>query len=301
MSSVSRAHRKLPSGVREKNGWYYYRTRIDGRQKELRLGRDLTAAKQMAKEYAARYSRVRAGLEHSDSASWMEALARPISVHVEEWHKSLVNRGSSERHASLCRDRVLRLLELAGVQRVSSLEAHSIEEALADLKRTGLRGRSGNETLSDRSVYHHGRAVKSFSRWLRKTKRCESDRLVDLTLPKVLTERKRQALQSHELEILIETTRTQPCRAGIGGEDRSVLYATAAGTGYRLGELQSLTPESFDLGAEPPMVVCQSAYTKNGREARQPIRPELADMLRLWLIGKAPGQPVFVLNRLQAA
>jgi integrase len=274
---------------------------VDGRQKELPLGPDLSVAKKLAKEHAARLVRIKSGFEHADSSSWMEAGSKPIRLHVEAWFQRLQTRGSSQTHARLCRDRVLRVLSLARIERISGLEVHTVEEALSDLRRSGIRGRSGNETLSDRSVYHHGRAVKSFSRWLRKTKRTQDDKLCDMSLPRVVVERKRKALSPDELAPLIETTKTQPPRAGISGEDRSVLYSVATGTGFRLGELESLVPESFDLGSNPPTITCQAAYTKNGKEAVQPIRQELANLLGAWLADKAPGSPVFVLNRLQAA
>ena len=67
----------------------------------------------------------------------------------------------------------------------------------------------------------------------------------------------------------------------------------AAGTGFRANELRSLTPESFDLDADPPTVTVQAAYSKRRRDDVQPIRPDLADALRPWLASKAPGQPVF--------
>jgi hypothetical protein len=36
------------------------------------------------------------------------------------------------------------------------------------------------------------------------------------------------------------------------GPDRSVLHVVACSTGFREGELATLTPESFDLDSEPP-------------------------------------------------
>jgi integrase len=85
------------------------------------------------------------------------------------------------------------------------------------------------------------------------------------------------------------------------GVDRSILYATALGTGFRAGELRSLTPESFDVDCNPPTVTCMASYTKNGREAVQPIRPELAELLRPWLLGKAPGERLFAFRQDAAA
>jgi integrase len=113
----------------------------------------------------------------------------------------------------------------------------------------------------------------------------------------VVVARKRKALATEQVAVLIETTRTEPRRADIEGPDRAILYAVATGTGFRLGELESLTPESFDLNSSPPTVSCESAYTKNGKAAVQPIRPELAAILRPWLAGKTSAEPVFVLHR----
>ncbi len=67
----------------------------------------------------------------------------------------------------------------------------------------------------------------------------------------------------------------------------------AAGTGFRANELRSLTPESFDLAADPPTVTVEAAYSKRRRDDIQPIRPDLAAALRSWIAGKAPGRPVF--------
>jgi integrase len=292
----------LPPNVRKRGKYYYFRCRVNGKQKEIPLGPDLSVARRLAKQHAGRMAGIRSGLEDPDAAAWAEAESKPITTHAAEWYKSLRNLGANELHARHCRDRVLRLLDLAGIRRISGLSLHAVEEAMADLRRSStFHGRSGNEGLSDRSIHHHGRAIKGFSRWLRKTKRCRDDKLIDLSVPKVVVERKRQALSPDEVAALVATTRTEPRRADIDGPDRAILYAVATGTGFRLGELESLTPESFDLDSSPPTISCKPSYTKNGKLAVQPIRPELAEMLRPWLAGKTPGEAVFRLHRLQAA
>jgi integrase len=292
----------LPANVRKRGKYYYFRCRVNGKQKEIPLGPDLSVARRLAKQHAGRMAGIKSGLEHEDAPAWAEAESKPIATHAAEWYKSLQNLGASELHARHCRDRVLRLLDLAGIRRISGLSLHAVEEAMADLRRSSsFHGRSGNEGLSDRSIHHHGRAIKGFSRWLRKTKRCRDDKLIDLTVPKVVVERKRRALSMDEATALVATTRTEPRRADIDGPDRAMLYAVATGTGFRLGELESLTPECFELDSSPPTVTCEPAYTKNGKLAVQPIRLELAERLRPWLAGKTPGKTVFRLHRLQAA
>jgi Phage integrase family len=54
-----------------------------------------------------------------------------------------------------------------------------------------------------------------------------------------------------------------------------------------------LTPECFDLDSDAPTVTGRSCYTKNGKEAVQPIAQSLADRLRPWLATKPPGRLVF--------
>jgi hypothetical protein len=47
------------------------------------------------------------------------------------------------------------------------------------------------------------------------------------------------------------------------------------------------------LQSKPPVVVCESAYTKNGKTAEQPIPDSLAVALRTCVAGRPPGCPVF--------
>ncbi len=103
----------------------------------------------------------------------------------------------------------------------------------------------------------------------------------------------RRVLTGAELRTLIESTRTAPPWRGLDGPDRVMLYAVAASTGLRRDELESLTPESFRLDGRPPTIVCAAAYTKNHREAEQPIPGSLAGILGPWLRSKAPDRPVF--------
>src|SRR5262249_46836912 len=134
-----------------------------------------------------------------------------------------------------------------------------------------------------------------------KTHRVRGDTLEDLHVPTINEKFTRSALTAEELASLIATTRGEVTRARMTGPDRSILYATAAGTGFRLGELMSLTPESFNLDGDPPTITCLGAYTKNGKKAEQPIRPELAEVLFTWLAGKPPGRHVFAPDRFRMA
>ena len=79
----------------------------------------------------------------------------------------------------------------------------------------------------------------------------------------------------------------------MNGPDRAMAYRMAAGTGFRASELRILTSANFDLDADPPTVTVGAAYSKRRRDDVQPIRPELAELLRSWLADKPAGKPVF--------
>jgi len=69
-------------------------------------------------------------------------------------------------------------------------------------------------------------------------------------------------------------------------------YRLAVRTGFRLSELRSLTPGSFDLDSDPPTITVSAAYSKHRRQDIQPIRRNLAELIRPWLEDKPYRQPV---------
>lgn len=82
-------------------------------------------------------------------------------------------------------------------------------------------------------------------------------------------------------------------RSSCTSADRTMLYAVAMGTGFRVGELASLTPASFDLAAVPSTVTVQASYSKRRRRDTQPLPTDVAAALRGYLVGKPAGQPVW--------
>jgi integrase len=133
-------------------------------------------------------------------------------------------------------------------------------------------------------------AIKQFCRWLVKDRRMGDNPLAHLSGGNVKLDRRhdRRALPLEELQRLLESAQTSPeSFRNLAGADRAMLYATAMGTGFRASELASLTPASFDL--DTCKVRVEAAYSKNRREAIQPIPADLADALRGYLAGKPAG------------
>ncbi len=80
-------------------------------------------------------------------------------------------------------------------------------------------------------------------------------------IPKVNAEvdvrHRRRPLSAEEFTRLIEAARAGGAFRGLAGPDRAVLYTVAGMTGLRAKELASLSPRSFALDADPPVVVVE--------------------------------------------
>ena len=96
----------------------------------------------------------------------------------------------------------------------------------------------------------------------------------------------------------LRAAQSGPTRMGLSGPDRVMMYLVAAGTGFRASEIASLTPESFNLNSDPATVTVLAAYSKHRRQDIQPIRRDLAERLRPWLLRRVLRAPVFDTPRL---
>jgi len=178
------------------------------------------------------------------------------------------------------------IIELCEANRISQLTLSTVQAALKRLR---------DDNLSLQTCNHYLRSIKQFTRWLWRDGRTREDALVHMSGFNVMLDRRhdRRALTDDEMARLIQAAEQGPVVHGMSGPDRAMLYRLALGTGFRAGELASLTPESFDLEADPPMVTILAAYSKRRRQDEQPIRRDLADALAPWLESRPPGQPVF--------
>jgi integrase len=159
-------------------------------------------------------------------------------------------------------------------------------EALQDCLCRGMGATTRNHYLT---------AVKGFTRWLARDNRIAADPLGHLSRQNAEADirRRRRALREEMFARFIEATAAGRPFRGLSGADRLALYTLAANTGFRAGELASLTPRSFDLDADPPTVTVQAAYSKHRREDVQPLRPDMARVMRQYLAGRPADRPLW--------
>ena len=284
---------------RKKGGCFYitYRTR-PGVRRTVKGCKDRAATAALARKLETDAMLRREGVIDVKADQYAKAEARPLVVrdgdgkvaddHLADHHAALLAKGVTRDYADLVRTRANKVLRLAKAERISQISPSAVQGAIAGL-------RTGDDNSSLQTCNHYLRAIKQFSRWLWRDGRAREDALAHLSGYNVQLDRRhdRRALTDEELACLIEAAEKGPPRLSMSGPERAVLYQLAVGTGFRANELRSLVPESFDLDAEPPTITVQAGYSKRRRRDVQPIRRDLADLLRPWLAGKKASRPVF--------
>jgi integrase len=138
--------------------------------------------------------------------------------------------------------------------------------------------------------------LKAFCNWLVKDGRTDANPVAHLDPGNADVDRRhdRRELDADELRRVLAAARDSGRTfRGLTGRDRFHLYATGCGTGFRAAALASLTPESFDLAGDTATVTLAARKNKSRKLKVQPLPPDVADLLREYLTGRAAGQPVW--------
>lgn len=272
-------------GVQQESRVYWTQFSLRGRLFRRSLGtRDKGVAEQLARRLLDREERRAAGL--LDPAE--EQQARPLSDHLTDFESTLRSRGASESHL---RDRMGCLREFVAATRAAWLkdvESARVARWLTDLKGSGLAARSVNRRLQ---------AVRQFARWCVGARRMAYDALVGLKPLNEAADRRhvRRALAPDELQRLLDAAERRPLEDATAyrkhrgvtpeqrvkllalGRVRRLVYALAAGTGLRRGELQRLTWGDLDL--EKRLIRIPAASSKSRKDQSLPLRSDLAEAL----------------------
>jgi len=285
-------HRSHGTGTLFKRGgrgswiaaWYGH----DGRRREASTRTtDKAAAERILSKRIADAALRRDGVIDARDDKYTDGERRPLADHVRDWLAALDAKRVTPKQVAVLKHRVDALLSAVKTDRISGLSASAVQTAIGELHTNGR---------SLRTCHHYLRAIKQFSRWLKRDGRMRDDPLAHLAGYNADTDVRyeRRALDADELTRLIDAAAHGPTWRGMTGGDRAMLYRVATGTGFRAAELRSLTPSSFQFDADSPCIVLRASHSKRRREDRQPIRPDLAETLRAWVESLPADVPVFV-------
>lgn len=267
--------------------WYYRYTDENGKEVERVGCSNKAETEKIAAKVKARVAQVKAGLIDTKSERHAAEARKPLSVHLADFRGYLLSKGGSPKHATNKANRAERLLlELAGCKSLGDITITSVQGAVSLLAGDGKSIQTQNHYLD---------AAKMFTSWLVRDGRISDNPIAYLSRRSPLSDlrRVRRSLSVEECERLVDAMATAQDILDVPATDRLALYLVAIGTGFRAAEIRSLTPERFQLEGPTPSITVKAGYTKNRKEAAQPINPNLAGGLRPWLATKAPGKPVF--------
>jgi len=250
---------------------------------------DKATARRWAAAWEAEALDTREGRIDPRAQAYRDAEANPLDGHTEAFKMMLAAKGDTAEHVAETVAHVRRIIGDIGAERLSDLSADAVRRAIAAIRDSGGRSlRTCNSIL---------RSVKTFAGWLEAEGHIRHNDLRHVAGYNADTDKRRvrRNLSNDELARIITAARAGPVAFKLSGEDRATAYMVAAGTGFRRGEVASLTPASFHVDDDAPYIEVTAGYSKRRRDDRQPIDPALAETLRRWLQGRRAGVRVFPL------
>ena len=220
--------------------WGQYKD-ANGRLRRHPLSVDKRAAQAMLNEIVRKVELEKAGLvDRTD-----DERKRPLKAHLDEYKSYLQNKGVTELQQKICTAQIRKIMEGCKWKLIQDITVASALAFLGDLRTKGRSAQTYN---------HYLKSLKSFTRWLVRDRRIHVDPVAYVTRLNVATDRRhdRRALSPDEFARLLEAARTGKSIEEISGPDRAMMYALAAWTGFRKGEIGSLTLRSLNLDSNPP-------------------------------------------------
>jgi integrase len=211
---------------------------------------------------------------------------RSIESHLVDHESKMRTASRTEKHIASTANFIRWIADHAGFKTAADISADGVNRYAGKLR---------DEGRAARTIQAHLNAIKAFTKWLTEHHKLPRDPLASVKKPNPKADRRRERriLLPEEWLRLETATGTGPERYGMTGDERLLLYRTAIQTGLRSNELRSLTRGRLYFDSDPPYVTCKAGSTKNRKDARQYIQPELAASLKAHIATKAPKAPVF--------
>ena len=223
------------------------------------------------------------------------AATKTLLSHLGDWRAYIIHQGNTVKQADQQYTRVKRAFTESKFEYWHQIHASKLLNtinAMRKLQRTGEGYKDTGKPISPRTKQHHLKACKQFASWMLKDGQASTNPLAYLTtdIP-VETQNPRRPLTQEEILTLLSYTENAKPIGDMTGRERALVYRLAMETGLRANELRSLNRSSFRK-AEMTVRV-EAKYTKNRKEAIQPVKPATMELVQQHIILKAPTAPAF--------
>lgn len=258
--------------------WYARYFDADGIQRRVALVADKKIAQKMLADLLEKTDR---GIT---SDPFAEAIKIPVEVHLDDFEQHLISKNNTTEHVTQTIRQIDRYLDKMRPRNIGQIDTASVEKFLT------AERKASNMSLG--TCNHYIRAIKSFCNWLVKSDRLVRHPLMSLSLYNAETDprHQRRPLDAVEFDYLLQAAWEGISVEGISGRDRHMFYVLAAWTGFRKGELGSITLRSFNLDGEYPTLTIRASYSKRKREDTQFLHPDVVTLFKSWVDEKNPAQ-----------
>lgn len=197
-----------------------------------------------------------------------EAAQVPLKTHLASYVRELISKGRDGRYASGVETVFENLMKECGWEHFKDVSPESF-----------LAWRQA-QTKAPKTLNEYLGAARAFLKWLVRFGYLSHNPLANVEPVRVQGRQKRtrRAYTPEEIQKLL----------GVAGE-RYPVYLMAVLTGIRRGELRKLRWMDLALDNPAPVVTIRASVSKNHREARLPLHPDLVEALKT--LRKAESKP----------
>ncbi len=269
----------------ESRKWYAQYNGIDGKVKRRPAFTDKSASFKLAEELEKRATMRRMGCAGSSETLFELSMADLI----ERFAKYLKSKNNTPDYCTMTEGRIRRLCDGAGIRVWGQITPSAVLDWLSAERE--------KETMGIQTSNYYLVAIKELCNWavnesiatenpLRSAKPMNAEGDV---------RRRRRAISADEFVLLVDAAREGKPIQGMNGPERALLYVVAAWTGFRRGELASLTVSQLQLDSDEPTITVSAAYSKRRRRDVIPLHPSVVELVRAWLVQnpKKPSDKVF--------
>lgn len=282
-------------GWLKRRGRIYYRFwRTDSgseRAQTLRT-RDKRVAARMFDELESKEAQRRSGLLDERLERYATAKNRKIGELFEEYLNAMRAKRRTQRHVEDHQCVLARAFDAGDIRELRDLNPASCDAAVNSPTFAKLSPRSRAKVVA---------YFRQFGRWLQRTRYTPDDPTLGVSSVRAepLESRRRRALDASECQALLDAARHGPIRCGLTGLDRSMLWELMLVTGFRVSEIETITPESFSLALVPARLTLPASATKNRKAVAQPLPTSRVAGLKSWLANKPDGIRLFQITPTQ--
>lgn len=221
-----------------------------------------------------------------------DAARGPIGPLLAKWEVYFRSRKKTGEYTEETVRKARAVVEAAGAKRLADLTPGAIVQGIGAIRAAKGFGAS--------TFNHYRTAMGMFLNYLEMEGLLSSNPIGKVETADVAADRRylRRPLTPDDVRRLIESALAHPRPLrGLAGEDRAWAYGVIYFTGFRKKEVNSLTPESFELDGPTPRVHLRTADEKARRGAELPFPADYVPAFRAWLDRMPRGRPVWRLRQ----